>query len=104
MAYISSSKRLAMELALDHARLIRDKGPGNLDPRNCSPYDTCAEHLCWMCGQIVANKDSWSVARMHRWLGYVQCGIRFHEWMSPDELRDLVRRKKQIHPEEDLYI
>ncbi|MBW3541808.1 MAG: hypothetical protein KY476_16190 [Planctomycetes bacterium] len=33
------------------------------------------KHLAWMCRTIESCADDWSLARLHRWIGFVQCGM-----------------------------
>lgn len=32
-------------------------------------------HLAWMCYQIQKNVEKWPVTKLHRWLGFIQCGM-----------------------------
>jgi hypothetical protein len=32
-------------------------------------------HLLWMCDQIIAHSDTWSVSHIHRWIGFIQAGM-----------------------------
>jgi hypothetical protein len=32
-------------------------------------------HLLWMCGHIEEHAEDWPTTRLHRWIGFVQCGM-----------------------------
>lgn len=32
-------------------------------------------HLLWMCDRIEQNADEWPVTTLHRWIGFIQCGV-----------------------------
>lgn len=32
-------------------------------------------HLIWMCERIGEQAEEWPVTKLHRWIGFVQCGM-----------------------------
>jgi len=39
------------------------------------PESLGPKHLLWMCARIQQNALAWPESKLHRWLGFVQCGI-----------------------------
>jgi len=61
-------------------------------------------HLEWMCGNISAHAEDWPTARLHRWIGFVQCAMLAHRMLDLDELKATFDEAKVAHGEvsEDL--
>jgi hypothetical protein len=36
------------------------------------------KHLAWMCEQIANHAELWHAAKLHRWIGFVQCAMLAH--------------------------
>ena len=32
-------------------------------------------HLLWMCDRIECHAEKWPETKLHRWIGFVQCGM-----------------------------
>ena len=33
------------------------------------------KHLLWMCDRIASHAEDWPSTKLHRWIGFVQCGM-----------------------------
>ena len=42
------------------------------------PEPLTTEHLSWMLKQISLHAEDWPVTKLHRWIGFVQCGMVAH--------------------------
>jgi hypothetical protein len=48
--------------------------PGALRPK----------HLLWMCNKIEEHAEGWPATRLHRWIGFVQCGMMANRMLDLD--------------------
>jgi hypothetical protein len=39
------------------------------------PMSLQADHLRWMSEHIARHAEDWPATRLHRWIGFVQCGM-----------------------------
>lgn len=61
-------------------------------------------HLSWMCRQIEKNAEHWPLTKLHRWLGFVECGMLANRIADLDEVREMFDNVKVAfgQPSEDL--
>ena len=58
-------------LAKECCDLLRAQQPSN----STLPTTLQPEYLLWMSKQISSHADDWPLTKLHRWIGYVQCGM-----------------------------
>lgn len=46
------------------------------------PQAVHPKHLLWMCDRIRTNADSWSATTLHRWIGFIQCGMLANDMLD----------------------
>lgn len=39
------------------------------------PQSVHPKHLLWMCDRIEEHAEEWPETKLHRWIGFVQCGM-----------------------------
>ena len=46
------------------------------EDRDCDlPEALRPKHLLWMCDRIEQHAEDWPQTKLHRWIGFVQCGM-----------------------------
>lgn len=53
--------------------------------------DKSFAHLRWMCQTSIDNIDNHPMDKLHRWMGYVQCGLFWKDALDVNEERDFSR-------------
>lgn len=61
------------------------------------PQELRVRHLLWMCDQIEAQADQDDLARLNRWIGFVQAGLLANEMLTLEELRTMFSLAKDQH-------
>ena len=51
-------------------------------------------HLMWMCDRIRQHAEEWSPTKLHRWLGFVQCGMIANRIIDLDGAKAMFRKEK----------
>ena len=59
------------------------------------PKSMQAEHLLWMSRQISEQADEWPVTKLHRWIGYVQCGMVANRLLDFDGAKAIFRKVRK---------
>lgn len=62
-------------LIIAMAEQCRGTIAGSLDSSPELPQALHPRHLLWMAERIVEHAEDWSEARLHRWIGFIQCGM-----------------------------
>jgi hypothetical protein len=58
-------------------------------------------HLCWMCDRIEREAEDWSDTRLHRWIGFVQCGIMANRMLDLESIKAMFDKAKQAYGPDD---
>jgi hypothetical protein len=45
------------------------------DTRFALQQELRPKHLLWMCHKVIEHADDWPAVKLHRWIGFVQCGM-----------------------------
>ena len=74
------------------------------EPAASLPKPLRPSHLCWMCDQIEINAEDWPATKLHRWIGFVQCGLLANHLLDLNDVRRMFDEAKVAHAEssEDL--
>ncbi|MEZ6124243.1 MAG: hypothetical protein R3C49_13865 [Planctomycetaceae bacterium] len=70
-------------LAEECCVLLKARQPSN----STLPTTLQPEHLLWMSKQIISHADDWPLTKLHRWIGYVQCGMVGNRMLDFDGAR-----------------
>ncbi|MBS0264466.1 MAG: hypothetical protein JSS02_21200 [Planctomycetes bacterium] len=66
-----------------------------------------SKHLLWMCNQIEAHADTWPITKLHRWIGFIQCGMIANRMLNLDGAKRMFDQAKNAHassgPDSDLF-
>jgi hypothetical protein len=90
---MDNSDLLVIAMAEECQRLIKEWDRTSPDlPKALQP-----KHLLWMCRQIVAHAESGPAAKLHRWLGFVQCGMMANRMLDLDGVRAMFDKAKGAH-------
>lgn len=53
------------------------------------------DHLLWMSRQISKHAEDWPPTKLHRWIGYVQCGMVGNRMLDFDGAKAMFQRVRQ---------
>ena len=61
------------------------------------------EHLLWMCKEICRHAKHWPLAKLHRWIGFVQAGLLANQILTLDQITRIFDESQAAHgaPTED---
>ncbi len=54
-------------------------------------------HLLWMCGQITKLAESWPATKLHRWIGFVQCGMLANHILDLEQVKVMFDESKNAY-------
>jgi len=54
-------------------------------------------HLLWMCDCITEHADDWPVTKLHRWLGFIQCGMLANRMLDLKEVKAMFDGAKNAY-------
>lgn len=63
------------------------------------------KHLLWMCDQIKRQADQWRVAKLHRWIGFIQAAMLANKMLDLDGAKAMFAEAKaayRVEIDEDL--
>lgn len=70
----------------------------NADSRDSSlPKPLQRKHLLWMCNNIEKHAEDWPDSKLHRWIGFVQCGIMANQVADLQGLKRMFDQAKIAH-------
>ena len=61
------------------------------------PKELHPKHLRWMCDQITEHSQEWPAAKLHRWLGFVQCALLAHRMLTLEQIKRMFDDVKKSH-------
>ncbi|MDF1566363.1 MAG: hypothetical protein P1V51_25250 [Deltaproteobacteria bacterium] len=88
----------SVPLILAMAEYCRDTIDGWDSPRPDLPTSLALEHLDWMCGQIKNHSGTWPLAKLHRWIGFIQAGMVANGLVRLEGVKRMFDRAKLAHP------
>jgi hypothetical protein len=56
-------------------------------------------HLLWMCEHIENRAGNWPTTRLHRWIGFVQCGMTANGMLDFDGAKAMFDDAKNAYGE-----
>ena len=88
------AKRLLVKAMAEECRgLILEWSKPDLDlPEALRP-----RHLERMCDRIEKHAGDWPAAKLHRWIGFVQCAMMTNRILDLDEIKAMFDRVKNVH-------
>jgi hypothetical protein len=57
------------------------------------------KHLLWMCDNIQQHAEHWPATKLHRWIGFVQCGMMANRMLDLDGAKALFNKAKNAYGE-----
>jgi hypothetical protein len=78
---------MAEECSARVAAGTRNESNGEFPAADELPASLQPEHLDAMCQVIVRNVEAWPETRLHRWIGFVQCGMLANRIINTEEMR-----------------
>jgi hypothetical protein len=54
-------------------------------------------HLLWMCNQILQHADDWPAIKLHRWLGFLQCGMMANLMLDMQGAKTMFNEAKKAY-------
>lgn len=61
------------------------------------PESLRPKHLLWMCGRIERHAEDWPATKLHRWIGFVQCGMLANRILSLDGAKGMFDEVKNTY-------
>lgn len=55
------------------------------------------KHLLWMCDKVRQHASDWPETRLHRWIGFVQCGMMANGMLDLNEAKVMFEAVKDAH-------
>jgi hypothetical protein len=52
------------------------------------------KHLLWMCAKIEEHAEEWPATKLHRWIGFVQCGMMANRMLDLNEAKAMFDQAK----------
>lgn len=91
---------LVVGMAQQCKALIHDSEQSDLNlPRALHP-----QHLMWMCERILEHAEEWPRTKLHRWIGFIQCGMMANQILSFREMQTMfteVKKEHEVHSADD---
>lgn len=54
-------------------------------------------HLLWMCERIEKHADEWLATKIHRWIGFIQCGMLANQMLDLRDTKAMFDQVKDAH-------
>jgi hypothetical protein len=54
-------------------------------------------HLLWMCERIRTHAEQWPATKLHRWIGFVQCGMLANDILDFDGAKSMFDEAKYAY-------
>jgi hypothetical protein len=77
---MKTATRLIVAMAAQCRRLIQQSVAADTPLRGALH----PKHLLWMCDKIEDHADAWPITKLHRWIGFVQCGMMANRMLDLD--------------------
>lgn len=71
------------------ARRCRELLQASLPVDSSLPAPLQSRHLLGMCDRIEEHAEDWPETRLHRWIGFVQCGLMANELLELSEAKTM---------------
>ena len=65
------------------------------------PQSLHPSHLLWMCNHIENHAEDWPTTKLHRWIGFVQCGMMANGMLDFDAAKAMFDDAKNAYGESD---
>ena len=88
---------LITAMAIQCRELIQQSQSGD----TALPKVLSSKHLLWMCSEIEAHADQWPGTKLHRWIGYIQCGMIANRMLDLDGAKRMFDQAKNDHASHD---
>ena len=76
------------------------------DTRPDLPQTLRPRHLLWMTDCVTEHAEDWPGSRLHRWIGFIQCGMLANGILDFDAAKAMFDAAKKTHsescPDDDL--
>ena len=96
---VEQHKLLIVAMAEQCRDLIAEADESHSDlPQSLQP-----KHLRWMCQTILQHAEKWPTSKLHRWIGFVQCGMMANRMLDLDAAKAMFNKAKNAfgEPRED---
>jgi hypothetical protein len=84
-------------LVVAMVELCREKLQNSPESDSDLPSPLLPRHLLWMCDRIENCARDWPDTKLHRWLGFVQCGMMANKILDFEEAKALFDKAKIAH-------
>ena len=92
---MENSELLIAAMAEQCRNLILTSDKHDLDlPKELKP-----KHLLWMCAQIEDHAEVVPATKLHRWIGFVQCGMMANRILDFDGAKAMFDKAKAAYGE-----
>lgn len=84
-------------LVVAMAEQCRDRIAAAIDSAPDLPQALHPRHLSWMCDQVIQHAGSGKEARLHRWIGFIQCGMMANRIIDFEGAKSMFDAAKNAH-------
>jgi hypothetical protein len=90
---MENANLLVVAMAEQCKALIQQSTQADTDlPKALHPY-----HLLWMCERIKKHAGEWPSTKLHRWIGFIQCGMMANQMLDFQETKVMFDQAKNAH-------
>ncbi len=61
------------------------------------PESVRSTHLLQMCNRIETNAENWPATKLHRWIGFIQCGMLANRILDIDAAKAMFDKAKNAY-------
>ena len=97
---MEKSKLLVVSMAEQCASIILKSNMCNWE----LPYTLQPKHLLWMCDEVANHARDWPAEKLHRWIGFVQCGLLANNILNLDEAKQMLAHAIEYYGHQDAEI
>lgn len=61
------------------------------------PHALHPRHLLWMCEQVELHAEEWPPTKLHRWIGFIQCGMMANHILNFEETKRMFDEARKAY-------
>ena len=61
------------------------------------PQSLHPKHLSWMCFRVLELAEEWTSTKLHRWIGFIQCGMLANHIIDFEEVKTMFEEMKNSY-------
>lgn len=61
------------------------------------PQALQTQHLLWMSDSVIKQAEQWPATKLHRWIGFIQCGMMANGILDFDGAKEMFDEAKKAY-------